>query len=479
MRKAVSGQIWKQNLKIFVVFAILFLTISHNKAQAALSDWFLGGNIQPFSTSDFGSDAMKSSLRELKDSGANYAVLIIPYYQADRSSTEMRPGWNTPTDEALSSAIDYAHSIGLKVMLTPHLETDYIEWRGNIDPPKESRPAWFASYQKMLIHYGEIAENHGVEDYCIGAELLRMTNPWYDGENTSRWEDMIAAVREIYGGRMTYSANRDYEVDVIGFWDKLDYVGLSAYYDLYHADNDSVAELKKSWDNWRSGVIEPIHKQFGKDVVFTELGYRSIDNTYRNPWDWGRDGGYNGQAQANAYEAVFDYWKDYDWMKGVLWWRWEVSPPSAGSGDTGYTPQNKPAEEVMKKYFGDGGSIDTSPGTISGNPPPNNPPVNLAGHMDVWWPADGSKINGLQPFKAMLTDNLVEAYDMFWRVDGDRLNSMSDRSEDWPHKEALVDLGSWTWNDKDGEGVYGLDFIAKDKEGREVFQKHVNITVVH
>jgi hypothetical protein len=351
---------------IATLFGILALILFVPSAgvHAAVSDWQFGANIKPFDTTEFGGSDMKQSLVELKNTGANYVVLIIPYYQAQRESTEMRPGWNTPTDEALASAIDYAHSIGLKVMLMPHLETDYIEWRGNIQPAAADLPAWYASYTNMLLHYANLAQAHNVEDFALGAELLKMTNPFYDSQATDRWKAMIAQVRNVFSGKLTYSANRDFEVDVIEFWSDLDYIGLSAYYDLYHAQNSSVAELENSWDNWRKGVIEPIHDKYNKDVVITELGYRSITGTYRDPWDWSKSGEYNEQDQANAYEALIDYWKDYPWMKGVYLWFWNVKASAPNSGDTDYTPQNKLAENVMKKWFNPGGTTVT--------PPPDN-----------------------------------------------------------------------------------------------------------
>lgn len=350
-------------LLLSLVFAaIAFGFASSHPAEAAISDWYRGASIQPFSMTDFKSDLMKKSLDSLKSFGANYVTLVIPYYQADRQSTEMRPGWNTPSDEALAFAADYAHSIGLRVMFKPHLETDYIEWRGNIDPAQGDRPAWFASYTAMLERYGRLAEAHGVEDFCIGAELIHLTNPAYGRGNTGSWKTMIATVRQIYHGKLTYSANRDNEVDVIEFWPQLDYIGLSAYYDLYHAQNNSVPELKKSWDSWRTGVIEPLQKQFHMPIVFTEVGYRSHTEAYRNPWDWSRSGTYSEIDQANAYEALFSYWKDYPWMKGVQLWRWEIDPPGASFGDTEYTPQNKLAQRALKNWWG--GYVVQSPAQI-------------------------------------------------------------------------------------------------------------------
>ncbi len=559
--------------------------------HAAISEWKKSVSIEPFTTTDFSTETTKQSIRDAKSAGANYITFIIPYYQANRQSTEMRPGWNTPTDASLITAINYAHSIGLKVMLKPHLETDYIEWRGNIDPAPADRPAWFASYTAMLLKYGRIGQRYGVEDYCIGTELLRMANPTYNSTNTENWKNMIANVRKVYSGKMTYSANWYGELDTIEFWPQLDYIGISAYYDLYHAENSSPEELKKSWDGWRTGVIEPIEKKFNMPVVFTELGYRSIDGAYRNPWDWSRDGTYNETDQANSYEALFSYWNNVPWMKGVSLWRWDVNPTAGGQGDIDYTPQNKLATQIMKQYWANGtvppqtpvekpafiasatlvpvtpivnqnstlsvkvtnsggatsgtivdveiynnstnqrftqkyfdnqtfakgdsrsfevpftpnaaGNYHVEVGTFTSNWQQNyywgsnvktftvgsdqttTPPgggtgtttpstVNQNPTVSVWWPSAESHINGVQPFKAALSDRSLRNYTMSWQVDGDRLNPMTDSTVDAPHKESLVDVSGWTWK---GSGTYTINFVAEDKITGKKIEKSVDVYI--
>ncbi len=333
----------------FAVFSYVISPIP--KAEASVSTWIRAFSIQPANTTDFGSEAMKQNLREMKYAGANYVTLIIPYYQSNRQSTVMYPSWNTPSDSSLASAIAYAHSIGLKVMLKPHLETDYIEWRGNIDPIPDNRAAWFQSYSDMLAHYGAIAEANAVEDYCMGAELLHLSNPYYDPNNTANWKKAIASLRSIYSGKLTYSANWYGELDTIEFWPELDYIGISAYYDLSNAANSSPEELKKIWAAWRAHEIEPVQQRFNKQIVFTEIGYRSMNGSYQNPWDWSRSAPYNSTDQSNAYQALFSYWENVPWMNGVSLWRWEMDPDAGGQSDTGYTPQHKPVLQTIRQSW--------------------------------------------------------------------------------------------------------------------------------
>ena len=40
------------------------------------------------------------------------------------------------------------------------------------------------------------------------------------------------------------------------------------------------------------------------------------------------------------------------WFAGLFFWNWQTNPVSGGPGDLGYTPQNKPAQEILQKFFG-------------------------------------------------------------------------------------------------------------------------------
>lgn len=96
-----------------------------------------------------------------------------------------------------------------------------------------------------------------------------------------------------------------------------------------------------------------------------------------------------------------------------------------------------------------------------------------AAGASVWWPTEGVRLAGTQPFKAVLDGVPVEQYEMFWQVDGGGWNWMDNNYTDYPHKEASVNLDGWTWR---GAGPYKLNFIAR-QGGVVVAQKEVSIYV--
>ncbi|MDP3958383.1 MAG: hypothetical protein Q8Q36_02905 [bacterium] len=338
-------------------------------SDASVASWQKGASVQSRGTGDFGSESMQASLRNLKATGADTVAFVIPYYQENIYATDVWRGWNTPDDSALEAGIDYARSIGLKTVLKIHLESYDGQWRAHINP--WDKDMWFSSYGNVLTHYARMAAAHGAEGMVIGTELITLsTNP----ENDGRWDSLIGNIRSVYGGMLTYSANwggDDFteEVPDVRFWDALDYIGISAYYPLSWWGNNSIEAMKASWNNWNTQKIKPAADRFGKPVLFTEVGYRSVNDSFTDPWNSWRGGWYDASAQSNAYTALFSYWNDHAFMQGGLLWDWSSDPNYGWEGNTDYTPQHKPAEAIISEWFKQSGS--TPP------PPPSSGPVSF------------------------------------------------------------------------------------------------------
>jgi DNA-binding winged helix-turn-helix (wHTH) protein len=116
------------------------------------------------------------------------------------------------------------------------------------------------------------------------------------------------------------------------------------------------------------------------------------------------------------------------------------------------------------------GAAINPPGGFVEHPQPHRG----AAEVEVWWPKDGSKLSGTQPFKAIATDLSLQEYTMYWQVDGDRLNPLANSYEEYPHKEVLVDLSGWNWR---GDGPYKVNFVAKDANGNVIAERGIMIYV--
>ena len=49
---------------------------------------------------------------------------------------------------------------------------------------------------------------------------------------------------------------------------------------------------------------------------------------------------------------LFEVLKEKSWWRGVFWWNWEPNPSAGGARDADYTANNKPAEDVLRFYYG-------------------------------------------------------------------------------------------------------------------------------
>ena len=79
-----------------------------------------------------------------------------------------------------------------------------------------------------------------------------------------------------------------------------------------------------------------------------------MDYAGKEPWITTRGGAnVNLEAQANATQAVFETFWEEDWFAGGFVWKWFIyHERSGGIENDRFTPQNKPAQEVIKKYYG-------------------------------------------------------------------------------------------------------------------------------
>lgn len=326
-------------------------------AHAAVNTWIRGSSVLPTTPTDYASTDFQQSMRQLKATGATMVGFTIPYYQSNIYATDIGPGFNTPTDASLAAGIDYAHSIGLAVAFKVHVEPYDGNWRAYINPT--DRTTWFNNYGAILVHLGQIAQAHHVELIILGTEMVSVATSSMNPTNTENWIALIQKVRAIYSaGKLTYDAgsnnnNEDpfeNEKKFIGFWPYLDYAGLSAYYTLSSSDN-SPQSLEAAWDTWNKNDIQGFAASVGKPILFSEVGYRSLQGAHTAPWNWQANGSVDLTEQANAYQALIEYWNAYPFMQGVLFWDWSPNPSAGGTNDSGYTPQNKPAEQVMTKWF--------------------------------------------------------------------------------------------------------------------------------
>jgi len=194
--------------------------------------------------------------------------------------------------------------------------------------------------------YAAIAQETNAALFCIGTELEKfvISRPAY-------WNVLIQEIKKVYKGKLTYAANWD-EFKRVPFWRELDCIGIDAYFPVTDKKTPTVEEFEAGWQPHKI-EIQKTQKKFNTPVLFTEYGYRSIDFTGKKPWDSKRiTGSINLLAQKNGLQAIHNqFWKE-DWFAGGFIWKWfHKHIEVGGENNNRFTPQNKPAQDLLKKLY--------------------------------------------------------------------------------------------------------------------------------
>ncbi len=255
--------------------------------------------------------------------------------------------WFGETRKGAKQYIQLLQKNGVKVMVKPQI---WI-WRGEFTGTLKmnSEEDWKTlenSYDRFILNYAALAEETKADLLCIGTELEQFVK-----NRPDYWKGLIKRIRDVYKGKLTYAANWD-EYPRTPFWEALDYIGIDAYFPLSEAKTPTVAELRSGWKPWKEKMAR-LSKEKGKPVLFTEFGYRSMDYTAKKPWLVDRnEENVNLVAQVNAQKAIFSEFWDEEWFAGGYVWKWFIQHDrSGGVEDNRFTPQNKPAQEVIKEFY--------------------------------------------------------------------------------------------------------------------------------
>ncbi|MCL6267633.1 glycoside hydrolase family 113 [Flagellimonas myxillae] len=284
---------------------------------------------------------------------ANFAAVMPFGFARSLSSPQIvfntERQWYGETRTGAKQYIQLLRKNGIKIMLKPQI---WI-WRGEFtgDMAMQSEEDWEtleATYSDFALTYAQLAEETKAEVYCIGTELEEFVK-----HRPQFWTDLIAKIKTVYSGKLTYAANWD-EYPRVPFWNELDYIGVDAYFPLSEEQNPTLEQLRSGWKRWKDKLAN-LADEVDKPILFTEFGYRSMDYAAKKPWLVDRNQmNVNLQAQSDATEAIFQEFWEEDWFAGGFVWKWFIHhDKSGGNEDNRFTPQNKPAENVIRSFYGD------------------------------------------------------------------------------------------------------------------------------
>ena len=283
----------------------------------------------------------KWSLAELKrTTGCNAIILPVCAWQDHTYSTRMDSDHPDVMDEEdVRRVCEEAGRLGLQVILKAMVNCRDGYWRAYIrffdtDVPVEPGWAeWFEAWEEHVCRVARMAEDNRAVMLCVGCEMVGTDS------REAEWRKLIARVREIYHGPITYNADK-YQEDKVTWWDAVDVISSSGYYPIH--------QIEENFERIRAAS-----EKAGKPFLFMECGCPARGKSDRRPNDWRFGEGTDPETQRRWYERFLQALAEHPWIRGTGWWDWSATrlyPEQTGPDQNGYCTYGKPANDLLKAY---------------------------------------------------------------------------------------------------------------------------------
>ena len=269
----------------------------------------------------YGSDECRGELARIKALGANWVALNDFAYMPAVDSPVVVDGRDGSLTEAdLRRTVRDARAAGLKVMLKPHLwsrDFNRGKWAADVAMMTDADwAAWFESYGAYVLGQAAIAAEEGADALCVGVELQGTSG------REAEWRALIAKVRAVYGGPLTYAATWG-EWEHVAWWDALDVIGIDAYFPLTDKPSATDDELRAGWARVYDR-LGPFAARVGKPICFLELGYTADAGGGIEPWKHTVETP-DPPYQARLYRVALEEAAKRDYVVGAFVWKWFTS----------------------------------------------------------------------------------------------------------------------------------------------------------
>jgi len=329
--------------RCLIVMILMFATAATAAPQR-------GFNLLQVPAATFDHPAAAESMRRMVATGAN-AVILVPFFRQSRAGSAEIGFSDAVTDRQLHVAIENARKLGLKVILKPQILVDG-GWAGDIKFGNDAdEERWFKRYRDLIGYYARFAQRERIDTFVIGTELSGT-------ETSTRWHDVIASVRAVFHGKLTYAAHGVEGVKRFPAWRELDLVGVNLYPKL--GDSADKSSIREHMDQTVKELKE-LTRKILRPVWVLEVGIPSVQGALESPWDWRRLSDNNSEPKPATQKVVIEQWLEAlqkPWIDAVFIWCWYSDPFAGGMNNIDYTLQNKPAELAVKcRWAGECGGV--------------------------------------------------------------------------------------------------------------------------
>ena len=272
--------------------------------------------------------------------GCNAIILPVVAWQEHTWSTQMESeGPDVMDAEDVRAVCAHARALGLRVILKAMVNCRDGYWRAYIRffdqhvPTEPGWAEWFEAWQAHVCRVADMARENAADLLCVGCEMVGTDH------REAEWRTLITAVRQRYGGPITYNCDK-YQEEHVTWWDAVDIMSSSGYYPIQELDQNF-------------GRIRQAAEKAGKPFMFMECGCPSRAMSQHRPNDWKYGGETSMEAQLAWYEAFLDALRRHPFVRGTGWWDWPATrlyPAQAAADNNGYCTYGKPANGALLAF---------------------------------------------------------------------------------------------------------------------------------
>jgi len=247
-----------------------------------------------------------------KNVGANY-LLVRAFYNGTQDGALI--GDDEEAELCLREAIATAHNYGIKIFLTPFIDSAQF-W------PKRRWELSKELWTNVVLKWAKFAEENEVELFAPGVEMSLIM----DADEAGEWfKAILPKIREVYNGKIA-TAEHPY----IGRWETLDRHSAFAGYDCIGMaifpwkDYDGEIDIRSFEDyendvRERAKIIAGLARKYKIDCkIAATLGM-----------DFWQGSEPNATIRARGYEIALNVFKEYNFT-GVFLHRWESDSDAGG-----------------------------------------------------------------------------------------------------------------------------------------------------
>jgi len=226
-----------------------------------------------------------------------------------------------------------------------------------------NKPKFFSTYATACAYWASFCEAYGVEWFCIGTEFTQIEGSTYNTE----WAAVVAAVRAVFSGNVFYETNYWYQATgatdsraqklAMTWLQNLDYIAVSAYWDIADTTTDSVANMVANWSDlywWHQDVLDELQTladTHSKQLVLV-TGCASNDGAAMHPWDYTWDPVVvDTEEQRRWFESFFQVHVGAAYVAGYMIDGCWFTVSNKNPDNNEFTVQNKPASDTIETYY--------------------------------------------------------------------------------------------------------------------------------